>query len=666
MTCTQLLYLFKEFLQKAEVNQSICPPAFVPFSITLGLSIKLTFEHLKDILSNEKSMVIIAQALKCIASLVQVTPFQQFDSTFLKEFIIFIKPYINSNDFTVQTGGLMVFENLIRSLDMTSDLIESLGFSIKSTDMNSTVDYSEQEIEKHENNKQFNSIQTQFVNNNIDETAWLLLAITKLLTKNRIDNVPSSLRIQALKVLIVLSSHFNLMKPYLSKLTEILISMLSEQSSDIRLYAIRSIDAFFLHINQYLCKYNNINNTPLNLNIFDSFWVKVIPILLSHVSNFQGEEATVKVCLFGSLSNIGEIAFERLSYKVQMDILTILTSVSCDTMEEPIVRAEVIRTSTIFLSFSSLCNDLVFMENTIDAIVRSFSINNLLARIKIFWSLANVSEALINTKNNKQQSPKNISNDLIISLINKCVLACTDHDKIQYNAVRSLGNLLRFFQLNATIISEKTDKPSWYETFKNSFNALLNCLKSSKNPKVKWNACYAISYILSHVNESILSDLKVDSVLFPLLCKNIVHNSNFKVRIGVAYVICNIEARVYFGKSFETFWCALLQALEQSFQLDNYHEYNHRDNLQEQICLAIGHLLSCSTIDDLIMLKRCLQSYIENIRDAWIRVINRMIPEKSASLLNCILHLNEFNKQSDLNNEQMNAVQLLSDVFKID
>lgn len=219
MTCTQLLYLFKEFLQKAEVNQSICPPAFVPFSITLGLSIKLTFEHLKDILSNVKSMVIIAQALKCIASLVQVTPFQQFDSTFLKEFIIFIKPYINSNDFTVQTGGLMVFENLIRSLDMTSDLIESLGFSIKSTEMNNTVDYSEQEIEKHKNNKQFNSIQTQFVNNNIDETAWLLLAITKLFTKTRIDNVPSSLRIQALKVLIVLSSHFNLMKPYLSKLT---------------------------------------------------------------------------------------------------------------------------------------------------------------------------------------------------------------------------------------------------------------------------------------------------------------------------------------------------------------------------------------------------------------------------------------------------------------
>lgn len=106
--------------------------------------------------------------------------------------------------------------------------------------------------------------------------------------------------------------------------------------------------------------------------------------------------------------------------------------------------------------------------------------------------------------------------------------------------------------------------------------------------------------------------------------------------------------------------------MEQSFQLDNYHEYNHRDNLQEQICLTIGHLLNCSTIDDLIMLKRCLLRYIENISEAWIRVINRMIPEKVATLLCCTLHLNELMKQNYLTNEQINTIELLSDVFKID
>lgn len=127
----------------------------------------------------------------------------------------------------------------------------------------------------------------------------------------------------------------------------------------------------------------------------------------------------------------------------------------------------------------------------------------------------------------------------------------------------------------------------WQTLCMKSFTYLQQSTISTGKMKVKWNACYSIGNCMK--NPIIFSDTSSannfnwQNIVYPSLTKLIKNCSNFKVRINAAIALGVPSKREHYEKYFHVIWTALLEALQQSDHMIDYNEYQHRDNLVEQV-----------------------------------------------------------------------------------
>lgn len=62
---------------------------------------------------------------------------------------------------------------------------------------------------------------------------------------------------------------------------------------------------------------------------------------------------------------------------------------------ETTICASAVRALAVYVKFPSLCEDLCYVENTIESIIRLLKVDNLVVRIKASWSLANITDTFI-------------------------------------------------------------------------------------------------------------------------------------------------------------------------------------------------------------------------------------------------------------------------------
>lgn len=74
-------------------------------------------------------------------------------------------------------------------------------------------------------------------------------------------------------------------------------------------------------------------------------------------------------------------------------------------------------------------------------------------------------------------------------------------------------------------------------------------------------------------------------------------------------------------------------------------------------------MIKLAIVDDLIDLESVLLQQFDSNKQNWIRVINRMIPEKAATLLEANLYLEGLSQQKSLTSEQNNAIKTLLNCF---
>lgn len=127
----------------------------------------------------------------------------------------------------------------------------------------------------------------------------------------------------------------------------------------------------------------------------------------------------------------------------------------------------------------------------------------------------------------------------------------------------------------------------------------------------------------------------------PKLADTAVNFNNFKVRTGAVQALTAPARREFYGSQFGLVWTGLLQGLENSQVIDDVAEYNRRDQLQEQICLGIGHLTALLTREDLPQVESHLARYVEILKTHMRKVIEGSVPEKSTELFNAASHLDE-------------------------
>lgn len=65
----------------------------------------------------------------------------------------------------------------------------------------------------------------------------------------------------------------------------------------------------------------------------------------------------------------------------------------------------------------------------------------------------------------------------------------------------------------------------------------------------------------------------------------VVNSHNFKVRINSALALSVPEKKIYYREYYFHVWKALLDALDNSQNIEDFSEYKHRDNLIDQVCL---------------------------------------------------------------------------------
>ncbi|XP_017006607.2 HEAT repeat-containing protein 6 [Drosophila takahashii] len=644
---TQLLYGSKAFLSQA---CSRGPSNFTPFAVSLASSVLAAYRTLSSILEREFAPPVLTQCLKCLAVLVQATPFDQLEMGFVYEFVGHVKKLVKSEDPPVAVSALLVMEMLVGTSKMTPEIASSVGLAPSQRNLEQITqeeDYQElcdSEVELEEEEEQSagrNSVKPAVkpVPPSIPRNSWLLRQVLRYLEG---PGTPTTVRLECFQVLQAMATHVGLLRGHQARLARVISGGLSDPAADVKLYAARCLDSVGYQLGRLLPE---ASEKELQL----SFWLRLLP---ATYAAYDGAGFPLKCALCDALSNMGAFSFERLSDGERTALLAFLSGCASDDHEETLVRGAALRAMAVYVLHPSLKTDLGFVENAAELTLRIIGDAQLAVRIKAAWALGNISDALIAACLQTER----VSGELLRRLIQAATKSCGEHDKVRANAVRALGNLLQILQLQNSRENG--------EQMQLAMAKLLDCVRSSGNAKVKWNACHAIGNLVRH--RAFFASGQLAGILFPALSQLVVHNANFKVRTNAAGVLLQVEQRQDLGAHFPLVWRSLLEALERSNALDSFEEYNHRDALQQQLCLAIAHLLQLARSSDLPAMRESLEEdRLEEVRATWRRVAFRIVPEQSAPLFTCSPRL-EQRLQAEVSTQQRCALAFITSTLRLE
>lgn len=221
-----------------------------------------------------------------------------------------------------------------------------------------------------------------------------------------------------------------------------------------------------------------------------------------------------------------------------------------------------------------------------------------------------------------------------------------ENERIKTNLVRCLGNLLRLIEPQFPLI-------------KDSIDVICRNITSHESMKLKWNASYAAHCLLK--NEQLYA-LQHHPQVFSALCQEARKSSNFKVKTSAVNALGAPWLRSHYGTQFGEIFTTLTLLLIDSNNLADFNEYKHKELLQEESCLGIGHLLNLAAVDDLPALLTVVSGNSDVLKPIWRRCVNRMVPEKAEKIYRISRHLQE-TRSSAVSADQRRAIESLEGCF---
>lgn len=67
------------------------------------------------------------------------------------------------------------------------------------------------------------------------------------------------------------------------------------------------------------------------------------------------------------------------------------------------------------------------------------------------------------------------------------------------------------------------------------------------------------------------------------LCSVLVKCNNFKVRVNASAALSNATSRQLFGAQYTLAWQAVLEGLDNSYNMPDFREFKHQDTLFNQV-----------------------------------------------------------------------------------
>ncbi|XP_044253365.1 HEAT repeat-containing protein 6 [Tribolium madens] len=605
-----LLSLSKVYLAQAEKGENL---AFTPFSVVLGLTIKELHKCLSLALSAH-SIPVLTMVLKCFAALVQATPYHRLAPGLITKVIRNVKPFIYHKDSTVQVAALIVLGCVLASEPIIPECREAFLKSTKNSECSDS------------------------------DTPWLLhRCLVNLGVDTDQNSVPTPVKLESLQIISIISRNYfeDLVAPYLNHVTRALDLSLASKYTDVQLHAGRAVD--------FIGQAMNRCSAMILPEEYLLFWQTLLKGSLTAL--FQCEQPVLRAIGCDCLGSIGAETFEQLPRDKQILCVTLLFASSRD--EENTVKGAAVRALAISVLYPSLREDSGFVVDTAERIYSVLGDENFAVRVKCSWALGNLSDALVLNKTSAhlmEEFPKN----LILKLLKETIKASNDGDKIKMNTVRALGNLLQLIDENLI------EEGQFRDAVQEGIDILVKNCTSGSNMKVRWNSCYAIGNAMK--NSSIFSlENNWQEKIFHSLSDLVVNFRNFKVRINAALALSSPHKREFYGQFYQPVWISLMKGLETSENVADFNEYKHRDNLVEQICLTLGHLMTLLTKEDLTYIKDSVNSGYLKIQMK--RVWEKLLPEKSTVLYDAQTYVTNLKSNAELNTEQKNILDSLNNIL---
>lgn len=202
-----------------------------------------------------------------------------------------------------------------------------------------------------------------------------------------------------------------------------------------------------------------------------------------------------------------------------------------------------------------------------------------------------------------------LAGDVLKQLVESCLRAASEHDKIRANAVRALGNLARFASARFLLPH---------------FTQLLSLLILNLNQgsaKVRWNACYALGNVLRN---SALIDAapKRDWIrtVLDALAEVLADGKNFKIRINAANALgCLTQRSRYEATCFVRVVQVVMRALAGIDRVADVSEFQYKQTLTTQLIATLAHLLQLAEAEDV----KALGAVLKQEKEALVLVLER-------------------------------------------
>ncbi|XP_038615603.1 HEAT repeat-containing protein 6, partial [Tachyglossus aculeatus] len=602
----------KQFLSVAE-DTSDHRRAFTPFSVTIASSIRELHRCLLLALMAESSSQNITQIIKCLANLVSNAPYNRLKPSLLTKVWNQIKPYIRHKDVNVRVSSLTLLGAVVSAhapLPEVELLLQQPNPSVSSGSSGPAASHhlsspypprSNPHGEAQEKTPQTSA-------GSSSEPCWLLRLCVSTVVLPREDPFsdgetscaaggglePSPVRLESLQVLAhLVKGYFPMAQSYLIELGEVVCKCMKETDPSIQLHGAKLLEELGTGlIQQYKPDSTVSSDQRVPVNLVVMFWTAMLNgPLPGALQNSQHPTLQASAC--DALSSILPEAFGCLPNDGQILCITVLLGLNHS--KNPLVKAAAARALGVYVLFSCLRQDVMFVADTANAVLTSLHDKSPNVRAKAAWSLGNLTDTLIvNMETLGRSFQEEFSGLLLLKMLRSATEASKDKDKVKSNAVRALGNLLHFLQPYHVV------EPRFKEPIEEAVQALISTILSDATMKVRWNACYALGNVFKNAALP-LGTAPWTAQAYGALTSVVKSCKNFKVRIKSAAALSVPGRREQYGSAeqYRLVWEALVTALQRSEDTPDFLEFRYCASLRTQICQALLHLLSLARASDL-------------------------------------------------------------------
>ncbi|XP_042355833.1 HEAT repeat-containing protein 6 [Plectropomus leopardus] len=607
----------RQFLAVAEDTASP-RTSYTPFSFTLATAVRELHRALSLALLAETSPQTLTQVIKCLAYLVANAPYHRLRPGLLNSLWKQMRPYVRHRDVNVRVSVLTLYGALVTTqaplpeVQLLLRQPESGSTTGSFTPQDSSLSWRQRDGVSSPSCITFlrssstHSPQTSHTPGE-EESAppWLLQLCVSLVTQPREDQSdseggggaalePSPVRLEALQVMShLVRGYFSLAKVCLCEIGQVSARCLGETDPSIQLHGAKLLEELGTGIIQQYRAENNVpesSRVPMGQVVL--FWSEVLSGPLNGA--LQNEQhPTLQTSACDTLSSILPQAFAQLPDKTQLMCITVLLGLTYS--ENYLVKTAAVRALGVYILFPCLREDVMFVADTANTILAALDDRSPNVRAKAAWSLGNLTDTLIvNMESVGVDFQEELSDMLVLKMLQAATRASADKDRVKSNAVRALGNLLHFLR------QSQMTRSAFQRPLEDAVRALVKTVQSEATMKVRWNACYALGNAFRN------PALPLDSAswscdAFSSLCHVVTSCKNFKVRIKSAAALAVPATRGCYGdtKRFSCVWRSLATALENSEDTNDFLEYRYSTSLRHTLSQALLHLLSVSEAQDM-------------------------------------------------------------------